>query len=117
MNTGAGGRWHGDDPRVGARTERSRQMADQAMQRRRVRAGRGRAHPVGGLVVRDEHDAVVGVVAGIRAVWSLDHCQQHDECRCNLRASLAESMEHRKTTVTIARGPCQVILSVARHDL
>ena len=55
-----------------------------------------------GLIVRDEDNAVVSVVAGIRAVWSPDHRQQHDERRGDVRASLAESMEHLSTTVPIA---------------
>ena len=50
---------------------------------------------MGGLIVRDQDDAMVRVVTGIRAVWSSDQRQQHDQGRGNVRASLAESMEHR----------------------
>ena len=70
---------------------------------------------MGGLIVRDQDDAMVRVVTGIRAVWSSDQRQQHDQGRGNVRASLAESMEHRTTTVTtgldrvkrLMRGRCQ----------
>jgi hypothetical protein len=103
MNTGAGPRGRRDyDPCFGARPERPRQMADQTMQRLRVGARFRRTHPMGGLIVRDDDHAVIGVVARIRAVRSAGHCQQHDKCRCNVRASLAESMEHRNITVPIA---------------
>jgi hypothetical protein len=91
MNTGAGPRGRrGYDPCFGARPERPRQMADQTMQRVRFGAGFRRTHPMGGLIVRDDDDAVIGVVARIRTVRSPSHCQQHDKCRRNVSAPLAE---------------------------
>ena len=61
-----------------------------------------------GFIVRDEDNAVIGVVAGVHAVWSPNERQQHNKCRRNVRASLAESMEHRNTTVPVRLRHCQV---------
>jgi hypothetical protein len=55
-----------------------------------------------GLVVRDEDNPVVGIVAGVYAVRNPNESQQHDQDGRNVRASLSESLEHRLTTVPIA---------------
>jgi hypothetical protein len=63
-----------------------------------------------GFVVRDESHAVIGVMAGIYAVWNPDQREERGQCGRDVRASLAESMEHRITTVPIALEGCQVPL-------
>jgi len=62
---------------------------------------------MGGLVVRKDHVAI-GVVAGIRAVWSGDQSQHHGKRRRYVRASLADLTEHRITTVPAAAGRVKV---------
>jgi hypothetical protein len=51
---------------------------------------------MGGLIVQDEDNAVIRVVARVRAVWTPGHGEQHDKCRCHVRASLAKLMKHRR---------------------
>ena len=58
--------------------------------------------------MRDDDHTVIGIVARVHAMWRSNKRQQHDKCRGDVRASLAESMEHRNTTVPVRLRDCQV---------
>jgi hypothetical protein len=63
---------------------------------------------MGGLVMGYQCNAMTGVVVGVRAMRRSDHCEQHDKCCRNARATFVDSTEHRNNHGTDQLEPCQV---------
>lgn len=102
-----------------ARPERSWRMTDQAVHRRAIGIGIVGADSMGGGVVGDnDTNRVVSVVIRIDTVRNPERCERHDERRGNATCSLAEPIEHQRTTVVALPGlgrSSLTILASAAH--
>ena len=100
-----------EDATFGARPERPRKVADHAMGIGRLGVWYRRAQLVVGLVVRDKtggDDRPVGVMARVGAVRRPHRGKKHRKQRGKTRAALAQSAQHRRTTVTARSGDVKV---------
>ena len=64
-------------------------MTDETMARIRVGVRRSGTHLMRRLIMRDENDAVTGVMAGVHAVGNPNQGQHYDKRGGNVRTALA----------------------------